>query len=226
MPALADTDIPEIRLGQEPPPAATTDKAKVNAVVRLLAARQAGSVEKSAALKARALLHTKDRLDDVTIFGPKESVLAAFDFHDEGIAAESHGLFSVSVFLIFANAAGQVVESRDEELIFSKEGDSYVCTSLRDTNLISWSQTAVTESAASLGASRELDQAQQYLRESTARKSSRVAYSVADIEKGADGKVVVQCLRFRSDPGRRGFEVITAPIVLLRKDDSIRIESN
>ncbi len=223
--ALAQPGVTEIRLGTPAPVPAPIDKAKVKAVEHFLAARQAGSTDRSVASRARSLLRTKERVDDATAFGPKGSILAAFDFHDEAIEAAPPGRFRVSVFLLFANPAGQVVESRDEELIFSKAGDTYACEALRVTNTIVWSQEQVLEAARSLGASRELDEAQRYV-QSTASKSRRVAYSLADVQKGADGKVVVQCLRFKSDPGRRGFDVTTAPIVLSRSDDSVRVEPN
>jgi len=224
--AFADPDVTDIRLGTAAPPPATADKAKVKAVERFLAARQAGNADRALASKARALLRTKERVDDATLLGPKASVLAAFDFHDEAIEPEGAGKFRVSVFLLFASETGQVVESRDEELTFSRAGDSYLCEGLRVTNRVEWSQTDVLEAARTLGASRELDEAQRYVRQSTTGKAARVAYSFADVQKNADGRIVVQCLRFKSDPGRRGFDVTTAPIVLSRSDDSIRVEPN
>lgn len=223
--AFAEPGVTEIRLGTPAPVPAPVDKAKVKAVERFLAALQTGSIDRDLASRARSLLKSKQRIDDATLFGPKGSVLAAFDFHDEAIEGATPGHFRVSVFLLFANPAGQVVESRDEELTFAKVGDTHVCEALRVTNTVVWSQEGVLETARSLGASRELDEAQRYL-ESTATKSSRVAYSLADVQKDASGKVVVQCLRFKSDPGRRGFDVTTAPIVLSRSDDSVRVESN
>src|SRR5690242_14437188 len=81
--AFADTGVTDIRLGTPAPAPTPVDKAKVKAVERLLAARQTGSVDRGLASRARALLRTKERLDDATVFGPKESSLAAFDFHDE-----------------------------------------------------------------------------------------------------------------------------------------------
>ncbi len=225
-PAIADTGVTEIHLGTPPPPEQEVDRAKVNAVERLLAARQAGSIDRDRAPEARLLFRTKERLDDAAVFGPKGSSLAAFNFHDESIASEGAGRFSVSVFLLFSNEVGQVVESRDEELIFSHEGDGYACTALHATNVIAWSQDGVREAAAALGATQELEQAERYLVGGSAGKDKRSSFSMADIEKSADGKVVVQCLRFRSDPGKRGFDVSTNPVVLSRVNDSIRVESN
>jgi hypothetical protein len=224
--AFAEPGVTEIRLGAPAPAPAQVDKAKVKAVERFLAARQTGSTDRELGERARALLRTKARVDDATLFGPKGSTLAAFDFHDEAIEPAAPGRFRVSVFLLFADAAGQVVESRDEELTFAKAGDTYVCEALRVTNVIVWSQIEVLETARSLGASKELKEAQRYLRESSAGKNARVAYSLADIQKNADGRIVVQCLRFKSDPGRRGFDVTTAPIVLSGSNDSIRVEPN
>ncbi|HKW51132.1 MAG TPA: hypothetical protein VJQ53_05295 [Candidatus Eisenbacteria bacterium] len=224
--AFAEPGVTDIRLGTPAPAPAPVDGAKVKAVERFLAARQTGSVDRDLASRARALLRTKERVDATTLFGPEKSTLAAFDFHDEAIEPAGSGRFHVSVFLLFANDAGQVVESRDEELTFARAGDSYFCEGLRVTNRVEWSQADVLEAARSLGASRELDEAQRYLRQSATGKSARVAYSVADVQKNADGSIVVQCLRFKSDPGRRGFAVTTAPIVLSRSDDSIRVEPN
>lgn len=225
-PALAEDGVTEIRLGSPPPVAQEVDPSKVRAVERLLAARQAGSVDPDRAPGARSLVRTNERLDDAALFGLKGSTLSAFDFHDESIATEKSGRFSVSVFLLFANAAGQVVESRDEELVFTHEGDEYTCTSLRATNVIAWGQEGVREAASALGATEELDRATKYLVTGGMGQDRGSAYSMADVQKGADGKVVVQCLRFRSDPGKRGFDVSTVPIILTRSDDSIRIETN
>ena len=224
--AFAEPGVTDIRLGTPAPPPPPVEKAKVKAVERFLAARQTGSIDRNLAAKARALVRTKERLDEETLFGPKGSVLSAFDFHDEAIEPAGAGRFRVSVFLLFANASGQVVESRDEELTLSRVSESYVCEGLRVTNRVEWSQADVLEAARSIGASRELDEAQRSLRQSAAGKNARVAYSLADVQKGADGRIVVQCLRFKSDPGRRGFDVTTAPIVLSRSGDSIRVEPN
>ena len=224
--ALAEPGVTEIRLGALPPPPATADKTKVQAVERFLAARQSASVDRSLASKVRGLVRTKDHLDEAALFGPKGSSLAAFDFHDEAVEPAGPGRFRVSVFLLFANATGQVVESRDEDLSFSHVGEMFVCDELRATNVIVWSQEDVLEAARSLGASRELDEAQRYLRDSKSGTSGLLAFSVADVQKDADGKIVVQCLRFKSDPGRRGFDVTSAPIVLSRSDDSIRVGPN
>jgi len=224
--AFAEPGVTDIRLGTPAPAPASVDKAKVKAVERFLAARQTGSTDRDLTSRAHALLKTKERLDDATLFGPKGSILAAFDFHDEAVEPAGAGRFRVSVFLLFANGAGQVVESRDEELTFARAGDTYICEGLRVTNRVEWSQTDVLEAARSLGATRELDEAQRYLRQSVTGKGARVAYSLANVQKNADGRIVVQCLRFKSDPGRRGFDVTTAPIVLSRSDDSIRVEPN
>jgi hypothetical protein len=222
---FAEPSVTEIRLGAPAPPAPSVDKTMVEAVEHFLAARQSASADPSHASRVRGLVTTKEHLDDATLFGPKGSSLAAFDFHDESIAPAEHGQFRVSVFLLFADAAGMVVESRDEELAFLRTGDHYTCEALRATNVIAWSQEEVLQAARSIGVSKELDEAQRVLRDSAAAKTL-IAYSLADVQKDPNGKVVVQCLRFKSDPGRRGFDVTTAPIVLSRSDDSIRVEPN
>lgn len=226
VPALADPDVTEIRLGTPPPPEEPVDPAKVRAVEGFLAARQVGSLNRDHVSPARALTHTTERLDDATLFGPKDATLAAFNFENESIVPVGFGHFSVSVYLLFANGSGQVVESRDEELVFSHEGDRYVCTFLHAVNVITWTQDGVRAEAASLGAASEFERAERYLADGALGHERLTTYSLADVQKEAGGRVVVQCLRFRSDPGKRGFQVSSTPIVLYRSDDSIRIESN
>jgi hypothetical protein len=223
--AFAEPGATEIRLGTTPPPA-RVDSAHAAAIERFLAARQAGSADHHHAATARALLRTAEHLDDVTVFGPKGSILSAFDFHDEAIESAENHRFRVSVFLLFADSTGQVVESRDEGLTFSRSGDGYACEAIHVMNRVEWSQAGVLEAARSIGASKEIDEAQRYLRESAGGKPARVAYSLADVRKSEDGKIVVECLRFKSDPGRRGFDVTSTPIVLSRRDDAVRIETN
>ncbi len=226
VPALAETDVAEIRLGATPPPPPAVDRAKVKAVERFLAARQAGSLDRAAAPRARALLRMKERPDDAALFGSGGTTLAAFDFRDEAIATAEAGRFHVTVYLLFAGPKGQVVESRDESLSFRREGEGFVCTSLFGTNVIAWGQEGVSEAAESLGLSRELDFAEDRCREWTGKRSEIMAYSLADVQRGSDGRVVVECLRFRASLGRRGFGVSTAPIVLTRTSDSIRVETD
>jgi hypothetical protein len=218
--AIAE-NVTEIQLGSPPPPERPVDPARVSAVERFLAARQAGG-----AGAARSLLHTKGRLDDATVFGSIGASLAAFQFHDESIASEGEGRFRVSVFLLFADDAGQVVESRDEDLTFSRNGDGYACTSLHPTNTIVWTEQRVREEAAALGSADELEQARRYVLEGGAQEGKRSSYSMADIQRNADGAIVVQCLRFLSSPGKRGFEVRTTPIVFSREHDVMGIVPN
>lgn len=225
-PAAADPDVPEIRLGTPPPPEPPVDAAKIHAVEAFLAARQVGSLNPEHSAPARALIHTAERPDDATLFGPKGATLAAFNFEDESIAPVGFGHFSVSVYLLFANGSGQVVESRDEELVFSHEGERYVCTFLHAVNVITWTQDGVRDEAAALDATAEFERAQRYVSDGALSHDKLTTYSLADVEKGPGGRVVVQCLRFRSDPGKRGFQVTSTPIVLYRSADSIRIESN
>jgi len=227
VPALADPDVPEIRLGTPPPSEPPVDPAKIHAVEAFLAARQIGSLNRDHAAPARALIHTTDPLNDATLFGPKGATLAAFNFEDESIAQVGFGHFSVSAYLLFANGSGQIIESRDEDLVFAQEGDRYVCTFLHAVNMITWTQDGVRDEAAALGASAEFERAQRQLSDGALGHDRLTTYSLADVERGPGGRVVVQCLRFRSDPGKRGFQVTSAPIVLYRSSgDSIRIESN
>lgn len=221
--AVAEPDVTEIRLGT-PPPSAPIDRTKVGAVEQLLAARQRASIDPALAPHARALVKAAERVSNAILFGPDGGTQAAFNFHDEGIESMGSGRFQVLVYILFANPEGQVVESRDERLTFSKQGNAYVCTDIRTANVITWAQAGVRDAARAIGATREFDRAETFLRDWTAEPGTRMSYSLADVQDGADGTVVVQCLRFKARPGKRGFDVSTAPIVLSRNNDSIRIE--
>jgi len=226
VPALADTAVTEIRLGTPPPPPATIDRAKVKAVEHFLAARQQASTNRKRVGEVRRLMAVSPSPDEATLLGDRGTALTAFDFQNEAIESASSGRFEVPVYLLFANPKGEVVESRSERLTFSRRGDSYVCSALQATDVIVWWPDAVSDAAISLGVAEEYMRAQAFLAEAASDRTRALAYSLADVQKSDNGAVIVQCLRFESDRGKRGFAVNDAPIVLTRSGGMIRIESN
>jgi len=158
--------------------------------------------------------------------GPPEATIVGFDFHDDAIETLGSGRYRVTAYLLFSDATGQVVQSRDETLVFSMREGGAVCTDLKTTNQIVWDQQGISEVAKSLNAAPELDRANRYLREDARAGDRLLAFSVADVTRDPGGKVLVQCLRFKSQAGKRGFEVSASPLVLTRTADSIRVETN
>ncbi len=224
-PAFAGPDDFDIRLGTAPPPPAPADPARVKAVENFLAARQVGSHEASKRAAARALLTAK--ADDETLFGPPAATLAAYDFHDASIEDEGRSAFSVSVYLLFANRDGVVVESRDEILDFSARGQrGYVCTSIAPTSVITWDAGGVAKTADEIGAADALARADNVLHAWTTRERGEAAYSLADIWKTEDGRVLVQCLRFTAQRGRRGFDAQDSTLVLKKDGAGYSVDSN
>jgi hypothetical protein len=215
----------EIRLGDDPPPPPPDDRAPANAVERFLAARQQGSIDSTMRADARAMLHGGQAVSDESLFGRPGQSIAAFDFHDESVQKDDSGNFEVSVYLLLAGPDGRVVESRDEMLAFRANGGDYACTAVQATNVIAWGEDGVVETARSLEASRALDRAERFLQAKAAERTHILAYSLADVERDKSGRVVVQCLRFQANLGKRGFDVTTTPLVVNR-DDSVEVGSN
>ena len=225
-PRAAESEaVTEIRLGQEAPAPKKPNQDIVHAVERFLAARQDASIDRTLAGRAHALVTAK--VDDHMLLGPQGSELAAFDFHDDAILALGSGRYRVTAYLLFADDAGQVVESRDETLVFSShEGVGIVCSELKATNVIVWDQQGIADTAKTIGASLELERANRFLREGSRGSDHLLVYSVADVTRGSGGQILVQCLRFTSRAGKRGFDVSASPLVLTRTADSIRVETN
>lgn len=216
----------EIRLGQAPPPPPAVDPSRVNAVEQFLAARQEGSAARATgrAVKLAAMAPRGATAEE--LYGPKGARLVAFDFKNESVESAGPGRFQATAFLLFADEAGQVVESRDELLVFAGTSGAWTCVSRQTTASMSWDSGGVLDTAVSLGVSDELRQARAHLRDWTIGRRQRLAYSVSDVAKERNGRVVVQCLRFTADPGRRGFGVDSAPLVLTRDGGKLRVESN
>ncbi len=220
------TQIPLIHLGEAPPPPPAVDPSRVNAVERYLAARQTGSVARTKGRMAKLPAMAPRSATAEELYGPKEAHLIAFDFKDESVEASGAGRFQVTAFLLFADETGQVVESRDEALVFTGKSGAWSCASRQTTASMSWSSDGVFDSAAELGVSEELRRAETHLRDWTIGRRQALAYSVADVAKERDGRVVVQCLRFTADPGKRGFDVDSATVVLTRDGGTLRVEPN
>ncbi len=222
--------VTEIRLGHAPPPQPSADHSRVNAVERFLAARQDGSAARAVgrSVKLAAMAPRSATAED--LYGPPAARLVAFDFKNESIEPAGAGRFQVTAFLLFADESGQVVESRDESLVFSGSSGAWSCVSRQTTASMSWNSDGVLDTASSLGVSAELRHAHTHLRDWTVGRGrgQGLSYSVADIGKEREGRVVVQCLRFTSTAGKRGFGVDNAPVVLTRDRDrgTLRVEPN
>jgi hypothetical protein len=226
-PAATDPGLTQIQLGSTPPAPSPADPAKVRAVERLLAARQDGSLNRKQTAEARRLVSTKERAGDDLLFGDPGSSIAAFDFQNDAIEAPDAGHFEVPVYILFANPDGQVVASRSEIIVFTRREAAWVCTGLYSMEVMAWLPEPVRDSAQALGAAEEYMRAQTFLRDMRSGGRRTLSYSLADIQKTSEGKVVVQCFRFASNLGKRGFDVNDAPIVLTRAADGlIRVESN
>ena len=215
-------EVPEIRLIGNAPVAPTPDRGKSDAVQSFLAARQDGTIDPSLAEGARSRLRTSEDVPSTTLFGPKGARLAAFDFRDEAIVPEGDK-FHVSVYVLFTDKEGRIVESRDETLTFSLGGDSYVCTGLRATNVISWGDETVRDAAKKANAEWELERVERHLREWTKDRNDLAGYSLSSVWPRGDGSFLVHCMRYESEPGLRGYRLNNSPIVLRRSGDSIRI---
>ncbi len=223
-PALAGSDDFDIRLGKAPPPPARVDPVKVKAVESFLSGRQAGGREQARRAATRAMLTCK--IDDATLFGPKLTALAAYDFHDAAIESQTRSAFTVTVYLLFANKDGEVTESRNEALRFAARGRGYVCTSIQPTDVMVWDGTGVAKTADELGATEALARADDVLHAWTIRERGVAAYSVADILASEDGRVLVQCLRFTAQRGRRGFDAQDSTLVLRKSGSGYSVDAN
>lgn len=224
-PALAGAGEFDIQLGKAPSPRRPVDRAKVSVVERFLAARQAGSQDRRHRGDARSMLATK--VDEKTLFGPRYAGLVAYDFHDRSIRPAGKGAFLVDVYLLFADKDGVVQESRDETLKFAARAKGYVCTSVRPTGTIRWDLDGVSAAADSLGAEDALARARNALRAWAKRQRWNAAYSVADVSRGEDGRVYVQCLQFTASRGRRGIDATDSTLVLKKESaGGYRIDSN
>ncbi|HEX7077966.1 MAG TPA: hypothetical protein VF363_06060 [Candidatus Eisenbacteria bacterium] len=226
-PALADSDVPMIRLGEAPPAPPGADPAAVKAVERFLTLRQdaSESVIKTAALR-RQIAGTRN-LDDELLAGPRGSILLAFDFQDADLPAKGRhpGRFDLPVTVLFSKKDGPMVESRTERITFVAAAGGYACANIVPIDVVAWDAAAAVDEADEAGIGGGLDVLRAHLR-SASRHDRWVGYSLADVEREDDGRFVVRAIRYLADPGRRGFEVDEEPVVLVKRDGSFRIESN
>jgi len=224
---ITDESVPEIVLvGEVPPPPPRGDTSGEDAVEAYLAERQEGSAGR--ARRQNVNRRDTDPMNATAeeLYGPEGTRLVAFDFTTDIAESADDSRFTATVYLLFANDAGQVVESRDETLVFTGYGMDWNCVSRKTSGSIEWSDERVVEAATALGVAEEFGQAESHLREWTAETSQGLAYSLSDVVKEEDGRVVVQCLRFKGDPGRRGFDIDIEPLVLTRDGGVFRGESN
>lgn len=165
------------------------------------------------------------KVDESALVGGEGQRLVAFDFHDAAIEQASAGRFTVSVYLLFADREGRVTESRDEALTFSGERGAYVCTSLKATNVMIWDSTEIERSAESLQAKDALARAQEFLQAWAQRQRQASAYSIEDIYRADAGKLLIPCLRFTAESGKRGYDVIDSPLVASKGPSGFRVEA-
>jgi len=230
-PALAGSDpnpegaVTEIRLGTAPPPPPAVDPARVRAVERFLAARQTASTRRADGHPARLAVSAPKGATAEDLYGPSGSRLVAFDFKNASIETSGQGRFDVTVYLLFADGAGQIVESRNEHLTFAGVSGAWSCVTQRTATSMAWDSGAVAKAAEAQGLADAFTKARAHLKSWTAG-ARPLAYSVADVAASADGRVVVLCLRFRAESGRRGFDVREDPVVLSRDRGDLRVESN
>lgn len=218
-PEADSTGVTEIRLGATLP---TPDRDKADAVESFLAARQDGSIDRSLAERVRSRIRTTEEVPAAALFGPKGATLTAFDFREDALQQEENG-FRVPVTVLFTDETGRIVETRDESLTFSSVDGGYACTDLRATNMVSWKDEGVRDAARRDGAEWELERVERHLREWSTDRNDMAGYSVSSVKPRGDGSFLVHCLRYESQPGRRGYRLDTSPIVLRRSGDSIRI---
>jgi hypothetical protein len=220
----ADPAPTEIRLGKASEPAPKTDPAQVRAVERFLAARQSASLDRSKLASVRRWLTGAVNADAGTLAGDPGQTLVAFDFPDGAIERQSDARFRVSVYLLFADRQGKVVQSRDETLTFTGKAGAYVCAALKTTNVMRWDSDEVEKSAARLHSSEALELADDSLHRWATQQTQIAAYSIEDVYPAGIGRIMVPCLKFSAEFGKRGYDVVDSPIMMRRGSKGYQIE--
>ena len=214
----------EIRLGKAATAAAKADPAQVRAIERFFAARQTASLDRTRLLAARRML-MGITVDDATLAGDPGTVLAAFDFTDGAIERLANGRFRVSVYLLFADRQGKVVRSRDEILTFaSGPGGTATCIALKPASDMRWDAEVVARTAARLHVSQALERADEFLQGWATRQTSLAAYSIEDVYPTGVNRVMIPCLQFSAQPGKRGYDVVDTPIMMRRGSKGFEVE--
>jgi hypothetical protein len=214
----------EIRLGKAPVPAPRPDIATVHGIERFLAARQSASLDRARMAAARRWLGASVKADDVTLAGPAEERLVAFDFRDGAVERLEGGRVRVTVYLLFADREGRVAESRDEVLIFSGPASSMTCVGLRSTGTMKWGSDEVVKTASRLHAGQALDDATAFLRGWATRQTRLAAWSIEDVYPVTVGRIMLPCLKFTAESGKRGYDVVDAPIMMRRGPKGYQLE--
>jgi hypothetical protein len=222
--ANAATAPTEIRLGKASEPAPKADPAQVRAVERFMAARQSASLDRSKLPAARRWLTAAVKADPSTLAGDPGQTLVAFDFPDGAIERQAEGRFRVSVYLLFADRQGKVVQSRDETLTFTGTGGATVCAALKTTNVMHWDSDEVVKNAVRLHSSQALEQADEFLRGWATRQTRVAAYSIEDVYPAGIGQIMIPCLKFSAEFGKRGYDVVDSPIMMRRGSKGYQIE--
>ena len=214
----------EIRIGKAPRPAPKPDPAQMRAVEGFLAARQSASIDRSRAPAARRWLTGAVKVDAATLAGESGQTLVAFDFTDGSIERMGEGRFRASAYLLFADRHGRVTESRDEVLTFSGGGQGYGCTSLKTASVMHWDSEEVVKSADRLRSRQALDQADEFLRAWATRQTRLGAYSIEGVYPAGASRIMIPCLKFTAELGKRGYDVVDSPIMMRRGPKGYQIE--
>lgn len=209
----------EIRLGKAPQPSPQADPAQIRAIERFFSARQSASVDRTR-LKAVRGMMSGTALDGAVLAGDPGHVLTAFDFTDGAVERMGNGRFRVTVYLLFADRQGRVVESRDEALTFSGQ----TCTSLKIVNTMRWGSEEVEKSAHRLHVEQALDRADEFLQEWATKQTRLAAFSIEDVYPTGVNRVMIPTLQFAATAGKRGYDVVDAPIMIRRGSKGYMIE--
>ena len=214
----------EIHIGKAPPPAPRPDPAYARAVERFLAARQDASQDRSREPAARRWLARAVKADAATLIGAPGQTLVAFDFKEGGIERLASGAFRISVYLLFADHQGRVVESRDETIILVGGPGTFICASLKTASVMHWDSSEVMKTADQLRSREALERADEALKSWVKQQARSAAYSIEDIYPAGNGKIMIPCLKFTAEAGKRGYDVLDSPIIMRRGTRGYQIE--
>jgi hypothetical protein len=196
----------------------------VRAVERFLAARQSASADRSQERAARRFLTAAAKVDPATLVGEPGETLVAFDFRDTAIEHQAPGRFRATVYLLFANGEGRITRSRDEVLTFTGGPGGFFCASVKRTNAMSWDSDEIRKTAERLKASEGLDRAGDFLRAWATRQTRSAAYSIEDVYPAGRARIMIPCLRFTAEFGKRGYDVVDLPLMMSRGPKGYQLE--
>jgi len=221
----APSDPPtEIRLGKTAAPAPKADPAQVRAIQNFFTARQNASLDRTHLPTARRMIAGGAAMDATLLAGEPGQMLAAFDFTDGAIERLPSGRFRVSVYVLFSDRQGRVVQSRNEVLTFAPSAGYASCLSLKATNVMRWDNEAVVKTAARLHVSQALERADDFLREWATQQRDVAAYSIEDVYPTGVNRVMIPCLQFSAIPGKRGYDVVDAPLMMRKGPKGYQLE--